>query len=349
MIGQGLASLFPMSHLSHMGLSEVAKHLGSLLGRIKETIRDIESCNPEILITIDSPDFCFRVGKAVKRSLKDNIRLIHYVAPSVWAWRPGRAPKIARFLDHLFTLFDFEPPYFEKFGLSCTFVGHPLVEEPSLEEGEKQKKYFLEKYGLNPQDPVLCLLPGSRVSEITRLLPVFLETFQKVRQTFPTLQGILPMVPSLSVLIQEQCPQKKGIHLIKDPQDKGAAFAASTMALAASGTVTLELALAGVPTLIGYKASPLTAFIVRFLIKSSYAGLPNILLNRQVMPEFIQERCTPELLIPQVEAYLSDPQKRERISRELQEVKPHLSGGQSPSQVAACVVVDLLSRKSRGG
>src|SRR5690606_12265482 len=180
---QGLNSLFPMSDLSVMGVSEVVAHLPVILKRLDETFQAIKRENPDILVTIDSPDFCLRVAQKVKKKLP-NIKTLHMVAPTVWAWRPGRAKKIAKFLDGLMCLFPFEPRYFKPHGLKAEFIGHPLVGKII----PVAKNAFLAKYDLDPKKPILCLLPGSRRREIESLWPIFVETFHRVHAYVPDLQ-----------------------------------------------------------------------------------------------------------------------------------------------------------------
>lgn len=287
---EGLHSLFPMEDISVMGLAEILPKLFHILSRIRQTAGEILRTKPDAVITIDAPDFCFRVIKKVKAKTK-SIPCIHYVAPSVWAWRPGRAKKVARFLDHLLTLLPFEPPYFERHGLSSTFVGHSIVERLS-QRGDGNR--FRRKYNIGDAQPVLCLLPGSRMSELTRLLGKFSETADLLLRHRPDMAIVIPTLPHL-----RQCIEKffigKGINpaLIDQSDDKFDCFSASTVALAASGTVSLELALTDTPHIVAYRVSAFSAWLARYLIKTPYVNLINILLQRAAVPELIQERCEP--------------------------------------------------------
>ena len=193
MAAEGLPSLFPIEELSIMGLAEIIPHIRRIRNRIQETVEAIETIRPDVVVTIDSPGFNFRVGKRLKKRIK-SIPLVHYVAPSVWAWRPKRAHAVAQFLDHLLVVFPFEPPYFLKEGLPTTFVGHPVVE---LGLEKLHDPTFRTRHEIGAQAPILTLLPGSRRGEISRLLPVFQETVVKLQQRYPDLQVVIPTLPHL--------------------------------------------------------------------------------------------------------------------------------------------------------
>ena len=245
MIAEGLDSLFPMSDLSVMGLTEVLPHLPRLFRRLKQTVTAAERLRPAAVITIDSPDFSFRVAARLKGR---GIRLIHYVAPTVWAWKPGRSRKIAAFLDHLLALLPFEPPLFRAAGLPCTFVGHAVVES-GADRGDGPG--FRRRHGIPADAPVICVLPGSRSSEISRLLPVFGETLAILKRSWPGLQVLVPTVPAVAEPVKTAAAGwNVPAVVISGTTEKYDAFAAANAALAASGTVSLELALAGLPAVI---------------------------------------------------------------------------------------------------
>lgn len=297
MAAEGLSSLFSIEDLSIMGLAEIIPHIRRIQSRIQETVRAIEKIHPDIVITIDSPGFNFRVGKALKKRAK-SIPLVHYVAPSVWAWRPGRARTVAQFLDHLLVLFPFEPPYFLKKGLATTFVGHPVVE---LALNQLSDPMFRKRHKIKESAPILTLLPGSRRGELARLLPVFQETVMQLQQKFPNIHIVIPTLPHLVDQIQKQFTLPA--TLVTTPLEKFAAYKESQAALAASGTVSLELAAAGVPTVIAYKVNFITYCLLRRLVKVKYACLVNLLMNEEVMPERLQGDCTPEKLATPLEGF----------------------------------------------
>jgi lipid-A-disaccharide synthase len=347
MTAEGLSSLFPIEELSIMGLAEIIPHIRRIRKRIKETIEAIETIRPDIVVTIDSPGFNFRVGKALKRRIK-SIPLVHYVAPSVWAWRPKRAHAVARFLDHLLVLFPFEPPYFLKEGLPTTFVGHPVVE---LGLKNLRDPGFRTRHNIAASAPVLALLPGSRRREISKLLPVFQETVARLQQKYPDLHVVIPTLPHLVDQIKKQFALPATI--ITTSLEKFAAYQESQAALAASGTVSLELAAAGVPMVIAYKINSLTHFIVQRLIKVKYACLVNILMNKEVVPERLQSNCTPEKLASALEGYFSKEEsavfERKRMVEQLQEAVEKLKSPvyhQTPSECAAQQIC-WMTRASR--
>lgn len=337
----GLQSLFPMEELSVMGIAEILPKLFHILSRIRQTAREILKTRPDAVITIDSPDFCFRVVKKVKAAEK-SIPCIHYVAPSVWAWRPGRAKKVAQFLDHILTLLPFEPPYFEAEGLSATFVGHPIVERLS-QRGDGGR--FRRKYGIRETQPILCLLPGSRMSELTRLLGYFGEIADRALRHNPDVVVVIPTLPHLRLHIEKSFVGK-GINpvVVTDDEDKFDGFAASMLAVAASGTVSLELAMTDTPHIIAYKVSPVTAWLLKRLVKTPYANLVNILLKRPVVPELLQERCTPELIWQEALKLLEKKDNRTAQLMDFREALIQIGLGdiQTPSQKAAAAVFAVI-------
>lgn len=292
MKAQGLQTLFPMEELSIMGVFGILRNLPRLLQRLRFTIETIRKMKPDVVVTIDAPEFSFRVMKRLHK-FSTRPRLVHYVAPTVWAWRPGRARKIARFLDHLLCLYPFEPPYFEKYGLKSTFVGHPVAEEVF----EKSKR-----------DPnLLCVLPGSRRSEVETLLPIFKETVALLKKDFPHLKVIIPTLPSVEPLVRqngEAWPCE--VQVVVGDNARKKAFQKASVALAASGTVALQLAVARLPCVITYKIGAFSGWGAKFLIKTPWVCMVNILLNKQAIPELLQGNCTPEKLASAVEPLLRD-------------------------------------------
>ncbi len=316
MEAQGLQSLFPMSDLSVMGVAEVVSHLPLILKRLDETVTAIKKENPDILVTIDSPDFCLRVAKKIKKAAPQ-IKIVHMVAPTVWAWRPGRAKKIAKFLDGLMCLFPFEPRYFKPHGLKAEFVGHPLAAQIKPAD----KGIFYKKYSLDSEKPILCLLPGSRRREIESLWPVFVETFHRVHSYVPDLQVVVPTLPHL---IEKFGVPHDRMVFITAREDKYAAMQAATVALHASGTVALELALCGTPMVTAYKISPFSAWIGKKLLKTKFVNLVNILTNQPIVPEMLQENCTPDNLAPLVQALLTQKPLNDLQRGQLADIAPML-------------------------
>lgn len=339
----GLRSLFPMEELSVMGVFEVLPRLFNILVRIRETAKAVLDFKPDALITIDSPDFCFRVARQVKK--KDpRIPCIHYVAPSVWAWRAGRAKTVARFLDHLLTLLPFEPPYFTAHGLGATFVGHPIVEKMS-QRGDGDR--FRRKYDVKPQQPMLCVLPGSRMSELNRLLPKFSETVEIILRHRPDTAIVIPTLPHLKAHI-ESFFIGKGINPIvtDDVAEKFDCFSASQAALAASGTVTLELALCDTPHIVAYRLGAVSAWLAKRLIKTPYVNLINIILQRPVVPELLLERCEPEFLSEAILKLMNDREARAGQMTDFRQALIALGLGDpsTPGRKAATAVLAVIQR-----
>ncbi|EWY42151.1 lipid-A-disaccharide synthase [Skermanella stibiiresistens SB22] len=345
MIAEGLDTLFPLSDLSLMGIAELVPRLPNLIRRLSQTTEEIRRLRPDVVVTIDAPDFCFRVAKRLKGQ---GIPFVHYVAPSVWAWRPGRARKIARILDHLLALLPFEPPYFEKEGLPCTFVGHPIVEGGAA-SGDGAR--FREKHGLAPADRVLTVLPGSRRGEISRLLPDFGATVARLAPRYPGLVVAVPTVPHVrDTVAAAVAGWPVRTVLVEGDADKYDAFAASEAALAASGTVALELALARLPAVIAYRMHPVTLGLYRRFIYAKYANLVNIMLDRMLVPELLQEDCTPEKLDAAITRLLDDHSARVEQQTGVAEVAKWLGvGGVPPSDRAAEVVLGIVKGTTRRG
>lgn len=343
MQAQGLASLFPMEELSVMGLAEVLPRLWSIMGRIRQTVREILRLKPAAVITIDSPDFCFRVLRKVKAKNR-LIKCAHYVAPSVWAWRPGRAKMVAGFLDHILTLLPFEPPYFEEHGLKATFVGHPVVEKVGMRGDENR---FRQRHGLRPDQPVLCMLPGSRMSELSRLLDKFMETADIVLTNRHQAVIVIPTLPHLKGYI-EKFFTGRGINpiVITDADEKFDAFAASRVAIAASGTVSLELAITDTPHIIAYKLSPISAWIAKKLVKTPYVNLVNILLNKPLVPELLLDDCEPAPMSRAVLRLLDDKDARSEQLMEFRRALIMLGLGdpESPSDKAATAIGRMIEQ-----
>lgn len=339
MQAEGLDSLFPMEELSVMGIAEILPRLRSLTARIGQTARTALDLSPDIVVTIDAPGFNFRVGRKLRGR---NFPLVHYVAPTVWAWRPGRAEKIARFLDHLLVLLPFEPPYFEEVGLPTSFVGHPVTES-GADSGDGGR--FRAAHGIPPDAPLLCVLPGSRRSETSRLLDTFGATVDLLAPRFPNLRIVVPTVSGVAGEVSRAVAGWAApTVVVRGDGEKYDAFAAADAGLAASGTVSLELAMAGLPSVIGYRMQPATAWIAKRLIRVKYANLVNILLDRPAVPEFLQENCRPELLAEAVGTLLSDPAAADRQRRDARMAVAMLrpEGQPTPTDAAAAKILELM-------
>jgi lipid-A-disaccharide synthase len=340
MAALGFETLFPLEATSVMGIAEILPRIPEILKLIRRTADFAKKTRPDAVVLIDSPEFTQRVAKRIRKVAPD-IKLITYVAPQVWAMRPGRAKAMAQYLDLMLALLPFEPPFFEKYGLKCVFVGHPAVERAALMTGAEA---FRARRGIAADAKLLLVLPGSRGGEVSRLIADFRAAVGMVAKRVPGLVCVLPVVPHVAEKVRAACADWPcPLHLIEDEGEKFAAFAASDVALAASGTVTTESALSDTPTVVAYKVSRLTAAIVRLLIKVKYATLTNLILDREAMPEFIQANCTPENLAGAVETLLCDPAAAAAQRALLREAMAKMGLGEmSPSLRAARAVLDFV-------
>lgn len=336
---QGLESLFPIAELAIMGVAELLPRARQLLRRVTQTVDAALAVDPDLIITIDSWAFSSRIAGR----LKDRRRcpLIQFVAPKVWAWRPGRARKLARLIDHLLVQLPFEPAFFEDYGLKSTFVGHPII-EVGADRGNAAR--FRGAYGIAEEVPLLTVLPGSRRSEIQRLLPIFSDAVARLCAANPGLRLAVPTVGTVAEAVRQAVASWPGQPIvIRTDQDKYDAFAASRAALAASGTVALELALAGVPAVITYRLNPVSAWLARPLIRVKYVNLVNIILDRPVVPELLQGDCTAVRIEAAVQELLSDPDARQAQRRDVHTVAEQLGlGGVDPSERAARAALGLM-------
>ncbi|MBI1329453.1 MAG: lipid-A-disaccharide synthase [Alphaproteobacteria bacterium] len=337
---QGLKSLFPLDDTAVMGLREVVPRIPAILRRVREATDYALGIEPDAVVLIDSPDFTHRIARALKRR-NPKIRTVNYVAPQVWASRQYRARKMSRYFDLVLALLPFEAPFFEQHGLHSVFAGHPVIERQARMKGGPELRARL---GIADTAPVLCVLPGSRVSEVTMLLPVFRETVARLKKDLPDLVCVLPVVPHVAARVRELTADWPApLHLLEGEEDKFASFKAANVALAASGTVTTELALAGLPMIVTYKVGWLTLFLMRPFIAVEYATLVNILLGREAVPEFLQERCKPELIAPAVLALFRDQAAREEQKKALSAATMMLGvGDEAPSLRAARALLEFV-------
>jgi len=341
MQAQGMESLFPMDELSVMGLAEVLPKYRQLKRRIAETAEFALQAKPDVMISIDSPDFCLRVAKLVKAA--SSIRTVHYVAPSVWAWREGRATKMAKVIDHVLALLPFEPPLMEAAGMECNFVGHPVVSEPQASNVEAT--LFRAKHKLG-QSKTLLVLPGSRRGEVSRLTPVFGAALQEIVQAEPDLKLVIPTTGNVTDLVREAVADWPVKPVILDPRgmapevyklEKAAAFAAADAALAASGTVSLELAAAGTPMVIAYDMNWLSRILISRMLKVDTVTLVNLVSETRTVPEFIGKNCLPEKIAPAVVKVLGGARgQQEAMELTMQRLG---RGGQRPGLRAAHAVL----------
>lgn len=345
---QGLQSLFPMQELSVMGLTEVLPRLPALLRRARETVEAIATLGASALITIDSPDFCLHVAKRAKAA-NPELKTIHYVAPTIWAWRPGRATKMAGFIDHVLALYPFEPPLMHDAGMGCDFVGHPVVAEPTA--SAEDIAAFRDVYGLDDA-PILLVLPGSRASEVKRLSPIFGAAVAKVLAKAPGARVVVPAAPDVAGEVSALLAGWVGAPVILDPREmsaaafareKRAAFAASEVALAASGTVSLELAAVDTPMVIAYDMAPISRMLIGAMLKVDTVTLVNLVSETRSVPEFLGRKCQPEPIAEALLTLLREPALREPQFDAMEETMTRLGrGGEPPGLRAARALLQVL-------
>ncbi|MBR0655986.1 lipid-A-disaccharide synthase [Plastoroseomonas arctica] len=341
---QGLASLFDYRELALMGLVEILPNIARLTRRLSETTADIAAREPDLILTIDSPGFAFRIAKRVRPL---GIPLIHYVAPQVWAWRQGRVKKLKPLLDGILALLPFEAPFFEKAGIPVTFVGHPVLES-GADHGDAAR--FAERFGLAPTDTPVLVMPGSRRGEVQRLLPVFGPALALLANAHPTIRPVIAVAPITAAQVRAAAAGWPNAPILVEAlDDKHDAFAATAArggaGLIKSGTSSLEMAVAGVPHVVAYKVNPVTAAIVRRIVKVKYASLVNLLADAPVAPEFLQEFCTPESLSGALSAILASPgSQREGFAHALARLRAPEG---LPSEAAAIAVLRALDGLQR--
>ncbi len=330
----GLVSRFAMDELSLVGIAEVVPHLPRLIRRLRQTARAIRAARPDLVLTVDSPAFSLRLQARIGDV---GAKRVHYVAPQAWAWRPGRAAELARIVDRVLFVLPFEAEFFRAYGVEGVEVGHPLVERVPALDGFLQRRR-----GDGPA--TLCLLPGSRRSEIARHVPVLRDAVARLAVERPGLACVLATPPArLGEVRALTADWPTPLHIEADPDRRFDAYARADLALAASGTVGLELALARLPTVVLYRTSPLTAALARRLIRVPYVSLLNLIAGRDVVPELLQERCTGAALAGAAAGLLDDEDAWRAQVRELDAIARALgAGGEPPSRRAAAAVAALV-------
>jgi lipid-A-disaccharide synthase len=366
---QGLASIFSMEELSVMGFLEVLPHLPQLLRRIKQTAETIKKESPDFVVTIDSPDFCFRVMKKLadensmsvlgtpssrsERSerMRDlplkgagGCKKIHLIAPSVWAYRQGRAKKIVKLYDLLLTILPFEPPYFEKHGLKSVFIGSPIMENaPDKNQKAAQNLEFRKKYSIKNDDLVIAVTPGSRNGEVKKIFPEFISAINLLSKKTPNLKVVIPLVEKTKNLVFEMAKNLKVEYLLIESSEKKSAFSAANFALAKSGTNTIELSLYQIPMIIAYKVNFVTHFLLKRMLKIKFANLVNLILNKEVIPEMLQEKCEAKQIFDVLEKLINDKNFAQKQINESEAALKIMGLGslESPSSKAAKEILEL--------
>ncbi|MFY9697336.1 MAG: lipid-A-disaccharide synthase [Rhodoplanes sp.] len=345
MAAHGLVSLFPIDELAIIGIVPILSRLPSIFRHIREAADAVIAAQPDVLVIIDSPEFTHRVARRV-RAAAPAIPIIDYVSPSVWAWRPSRARAMRAYVDHVLALLPFEPAAHAKLGgPPCDFVGHPLASEverlrPSARDAERRAA----------TPPLVLVLPGSRTGEIRRHLSVFGEAMALLTQRCGPIEAVLPTTPHLEKRVRAATADWPAPpRVVVEAEDKWAAFRQARAALAASGTVTLELALAGVPTVVAYRVPLVEEAIARLLIKVPSIVLANLVLGENVMPELLQRQVAPEPLVAALAPLLADtPERRRQLDAFARLDQVMKIGAANPSEAAAQIVLVHAGRRRRG-
>lgn len=340
----GLETLFDQADIAVMGIGPVIRRLPLLLRRIRETAAALAHWQPDVVVTVDSPDFCKRVARRI-RAQAPGIPIVHWVCPSVWAWRPGRAPAMKPYIDEILCLLPFEPAALARLGgPTGHYVGHPLIEQlDDLRPANPAEQAAREDAG----QPRALILPGSRHAEIGHLLPVFLETARLCLVQNPRIRWELPTLPRLETRVRGMV-EASGLPIVvvTGQAAKLAAFRSARAALAASGTVTLELALAGIPTIAAYRVAGWEAFIARRMIKVPSVILPNLVLARNVVPEFLQEQAEPSAMAPALLALLAEGAARQAQCEGFSALEVAMRADvETPSATAARLVLDVIAKR----
>ncbi|MBN9265540.1 MAG: lipid-A-disaccharide synthase [Hyphomicrobium sp.] len=338
MTGAGLNSLFPMSDIAVIGPAAIIEHLPHLLRRIRETAQAAIEASPDVVVIIDAPEFTHRVARRIRRARPD-LPIVNYVSPSVWAWRSWRAARMRAYVDEVLALLPFEPDVHARLGgPPCTYVGHPLIERRHWINA-LDPQGLRERLGLSVARPLLLVLPGSRRSELARLWGPFTATLEALRATGHRLDVIVPTVENVREIVEERVKHWPfPTHVIEDEADKFRAFKLASAALAASGTVTLELALAGCPMIVAYRVDRL-ALLFRRLVRPPHFALATLVLGARAFPQPMPEACVPEELAPALAALLTDTPERARQLEALARVPEAISTGTPPAIAAAMRVL----------
>ena len=340
MSAEGITSIFPMTDISVMGPREIIPRLPLIFNRIRQTVRHAVIERPDVLIVIDSAEFTHMVARRVARRAP-SVPIIDYVLPSVWAWRRGRARAMRKYIRRVLALLPFEPAFLRTVGVDCVYVGHPAIDRLPVQGAGRQ---FRAEHGLPEKAPLLLVLPGSRLNEVKHLIGIFGETVRRLAKDIPGLQVTLPVVSHVRERVEaEVADWPVAVTIVEDEMEKRAAFDAATAALAASGTVSLELGLARVPMVIAYRAEAVVGWFALNILKIPSVVLVNLILDRPSVQEYLQFRCRPDALAEGLIPLLHDTPARARALADLDELRGRMGvGGEAPSRRAARAVLEVL-------
>ena len=348
MQAEGLSSLFALSDLSVMGLAEVVPRLPTIFARLRQTADAIREMRPDAVVLIDAPSFGLRVADRVRGH---GIPVVQYVAPQLWAWRPGRAKKLAGRIDALLALLPFEPEFFAKLGLACTHVGHPVLEDGLL-PGDAAE--FRRRHAIGASEKIVVVLPGSRAGLFKRMAPIFAASATLLAAKRAGLVFVLPYVANTAAQSADFAKTLPGkVVRVLEATDKRASFRAGDAALSVSGTSTLELAVAGLPTVVVHRVNALSGYLARKMIRVPFVAMPNVIAGKRIVPELLQGDCTPARLAAEIETLLADADAARRMRADLDGVCDALGRadlangpGHLPSERAAAAVLAAIKARA---
>lgn len=342
---QNFSSIFPMEDLSVMGIFEILPHIPKLVNRINFTVKKIIEFQPDYIITIDSPDFCFRVIKKLKKySFFNQVKKIHLIAPSVWAYRENRAQKVAKLYNLLLAILPFEPPYFEKYGLKTKFIGHPIIDDnPTLSEMELLRSSFFKTYQINKDDKIILLTPGSRIGEVKKIFPEFIKAINMLKNNINSFTVVVLVVKKTQKIIEELSQEIQAPFKIVDSSQKKLILSSADFAIAKSGTNSVEISLYKIPQIIAYKINSFTHQIIKRIVKIKYANLLNIIANREIIPELLQDNCNPQKIYDEMLKLINNKKLAQIQIEESQKSLISLGLGKidNPMKIAVTEIIKL--------
>ncbi len=333
----GIKSIYDLKEITYLGFTSVFLNILKIRKKINETIKAIENFNPDILFTVDSPDFTLRVAEKIKKE-NPKIKTVHYVAPQVWIWREGRVKKIKKFIDHILLLFKFEKPYFDKENISNEFVGHPLLDNNS--ESKIDINQIIQK-----NNALISIFAGSRKSEIEILTPILLNFIKLMNKKYTDFTFVFHSTNEYSQLIQNYIKKNNlnNCEVISDNKIKSHILKKSVFAVSKSGTVSLEICNAKIPSIILYKMSSINFLIIKMLVKTKYANIFNIAANEEIIPELLQSSCNPKKIFDNVSDFLDNPEKIEIQIQKTQLILNNFRSKKSSSEQAALALNKILN------
>ena len=333
----GIKSIFDLKEITYIGFTSVLLNIFKIRNRINKTVDEIIKFNPNILFSVDSPDFTLRVAERVKK-INNNIKTVHYVAPQVWVWREGRVKKIKKFIDHILLLFNFEKKYFDKENITNSFVGHPLLEKQTKSKIDLSKMFFKDK-------KIISIFPGSRSSEIKVLMPILIEFVKLMNEKYDDYLFVFHATEENKYNINDKLKNSNlnNTEVISDENIKSEILSISVFAVSKSGTVSLEICNANVPSIIIYKMNFLNFMIIKFLVKIKFANIINIINNKEVIPELLQKECNPKEIFRSVTYFLKNPILMDRqiddYKKTLDEIRSKTSSTGEASAILAKYLV----------